>query len=217
VRLRFNRKLEGSQFVKNVKNKTIDGVVGARYRYLSNADFYARVAQNYQSSGVRFLSAYLYGRDLVIRYVTAPSLRTTYDLLGHTYLAGFQFANTEIGGRSIRVAQALIREGTNYCALGPYKDSGGRVVHTGNKFEKRLSLLLSGTLTKLPSQSAMLKGAEALEAQNLQLGNDPDFKHAKHLVAIMRRRKLSQAYYRLYEIQGQERPGEPFGPTTRRA
>src|SRR6266567_2580453 len=39
LKLKFDSKLAGLQIIRNVKEKTIDGLMGARYIYMPNSDF----------------------------------------------------------------------------------------------------------------------------------------------------------------------------------
>jgi hypothetical protein len=197
ARLRFERKMVGMQFIRDTKQKVIDGVVGVRYRYLSNSEFLERVSQAYRGTRVKFFEGSLYGRQLAIRYVfdeTRPDGNPWYTLAGEHFLPGFHFANSEVGGRSVRTASLLIRTGTNYCALGPYTEGhGGRVVHSGRSFERRLNNLLSNSVNRLPLCHDVEGGARLLE-RSLHLEGEVRERNTRHLVTVLRRRKLTQAF-----------------------
>jgi hypothetical protein len=188
LRLRFDRKLVGLQLVCNTKTKVIDGIVGAKYRYLANHDFLDRTTTSLQRMGSKFHGAFLYGRQLVSRY---SQEKTSYTISGETYHAGFHFANSEIGGRSVRAAVLLVRALTGDCALGPFagKD-GGRVVHSGRDFEKRLHALLEGMVRKLPLPMELEKGERALE-RKLGLGTELHAQKSRQLATTLTRKKLT--------------------------
>jgi hypothetical protein len=188
VRLRFDRKLAGLQMVCNTQTKVIDGIVGAKYRYLANYDFLDRTSQSLSRMGAKFHEAFLYGRQLVTRYVLE---KTTYDVFGETYTAGIHFANAEIGGRSVRAAVLLVRLLTGDCALGPFagKD-GGRVVHSGGDFEKRLHALLESMARKLPAHADIKNGVTLLD-KLLGLGAENHVRRVRQLATTLTRKKLT--------------------------
>jgi hypothetical protein len=194
VRLRFDRKLAGMQLVRDTRNKTVDGLVGMRYRYLSNEDFFGRVEQTYQGTTRQFREACLYGRQLVIRY-TIPVEAQIVELIGERFIPGFHFANTEVGGKSIRSAVMLIREHDNSCVLSPYSDSsGGRVVHSGKSFDRRLHGLLSNIAYRVPPKNQLLQGAQRLDMRKLELGGPNHEKAVRSLTTALRRKKLNLGF-----------------------
>lgn len=193
VKFRFDRKIANMQLVRNTRAKTIDGIVGGRFRYLSNIDFYERVAHTCKSHKINFFEAMLYGRRLVIRRIHTAE-NSAYNIDGDLYMPGVHFENSEVGGRAIRMASMLIKAGTNYCSLSQYKDGdGGRVLHTGKSFERKLNTLFSTAIRQLPSRKLIEE--TPLIDKSLRLEEDATRdKHSKHLVSVLRRRKLNLSF-----------------------
>ncbi len=188
IKLRFDKRLLGLQLVKNRKTKTIDGIVGMRYRYLSNQDFLDRTIQALKEVSANFTAAYLYGRQLVVRFKHDAS---DYSLAGEPYSYGFHFANSEIGGKSVRGASLLIRRQTNTYALGPFQgQDGGRVVHSGKDFEKKLQQLLTVVIKRIPCKAEIEKFGMALESYNLKLGYADSQRRQRQIATLLCRKKL---------------------------
>jgi hypothetical protein len=196
IRLRFDRKLSNLQLVRNTKTKTIDGIVGAKYRYLSNSDFLERVDQECTNHGGKFIEACLYGRHFVIRYVNSKDPKP-YTIVDEPYNFGYHFANSEIGGKSVRAATILVRCNTGHSALCPFASgTGGRVVHSGRDFEKRLHALMGHIIQKLPAKIALSAGGVLLEDKSLRLGDSDQEKRIRHLMQVLTRRRLTQQFAR---------------------
>lgn len=197
VKLRFERKMTEVQFVRDTKRKIIDGVVGVRYRYLSNSDFFTNVKRIYKDTDTAFFEAMLYGRNLVLRYAHTEdsNIAPACTIGDDKYLVGYHFANSEIGGRSVRTAIFVGQPTTRYAALSPYRDgSGGRVIHSGRGFERRLHTLLGMATSRIPSQYEIECGGRALLARSLQLGTKLHDKTMKNLVSLLNRRKLKLSF-----------------------
>ncbi len=178
IKLRFNR-LAGIQMVKNTKKKTIDGVVGTKYRYLSNGDFLQRVTDTVKRNQTTFKVAYVYGRELVIRFIHETQ---SYSFGGEQHSYGFHFANSEIGGAAVRAAFLLFRGDSEDCALGPFRGSVG---HHGKEFERKLHGLLDSVLKKAPKHID-----EERLSQSLRLGGQDHQERCKHLSTTLRNRDL---------------------------
>ena len=191
LKLRFDKNLVGFQLVKNTKDKIIDGIVSSRYRYLSNSDFNERIKHLMHGNGSEFHSAYLYGRHLVVRHVAKNNGAMIADEL---YNYGYHFGNSEIGGKSVKAAHVIVRHSTGDCALGPFTDNeGGRVVHSGRDFEKRLHGLFENVVRRVPKISYEEAGRR-LEARVLQLGGSDNQRRLKQLGSMLVRRKLTLSF-----------------------
>lgn len=189
VRLRFDRVLSGMQLVRNTRAKTIDGIVGAKYRYLANSDFLSRVFRECVGFGATYASACLYGRQFVVRFVGTTQPVT---IQGDTYHRGYHFANSEIGGQAVRAAMLLIKHGTNYSAMCPFADGGGRVVHSGRDFEKRLHALVENIITQAPNHDDLSSSSKVL-SKSLGLGNSDHIKRLAQLSTILTRKGITQS------------------------
>ena len=190
IRLRFDRRLAGLQLVRNTKTKVIDGIVGAKYRY---NDFFDRISKVCPTRHAKFHEACLYGRHLVARYINQRTDSGQYVLAGEPYTFGYHFANSEIGGKSVRASSLIVRCETGECALTPFNGvSGGRVVHSGRDFEKRLHELFDQIIRTLPDVTDLESCGIRLEDKNLGLGTDDHERRVRYLVQILTRRKLTQ-------------------------
>lgn len=195
IRLRFNRHLQTLQLVCNTQTKLIDGIVGVRYRYLSNNDFNQRAALTVRERrSSSFVEGGLYGRHLYLRYKWPD---TTFEVQeGDTYAMGIHFANSEIGGSAVRAAISLIRS-NGECALGQFSgNSGGRVIHSGADFEKRLSGLLGNIFIKMKRKEVYKELFDKLQGHNLQLSSLGDQRRLHRLSVSLGRKKLTQAFTR---------------------
>lgn len=196
LRLRFDHKLSGLQLVRNTLTKTIDGIVGSKYRYLANSDFLSRVDQECGSRNLKFYEACLYGRQFIVRYLNKTTIKF-YVIAEENYNYGYHFANSEIGGKSVRASSLLARESTGDCALCPFTaGTGGRVVHSGKDFEKRLHALMGQITQRLPPYDTIEKFGFYLKAKSLGLGNENHEKNVRRLMQILTRRKLTQNFAR---------------------
>lgn len=196
LKLRLDRKVIGLQLVRNTHTKTIDGLVGMRYRYLANSDFLERTTQLFNGSSTRFFEACLYGRQLCVRYIHHNTERD-YDILGDAYAPGFHFANAEIAGFSIRAASLLIKRAQGYCALGQFTGKhGARLIHTGRNFDRNLQRLLTLMSDKLPRQTDLAEDIRELETTSLKLGTPYHQKRLRQLASLLARRKLTLQFAR---------------------
>lgn len=193
ARLRFDRKLIGLQLVRNNKTRVIDGLVGSKYRYLANSDFLERTVQTMIRLKANFHQAFLYGRQLVVRY--SHSKDTAFNLAGEPYTFGYHFANSEIGGKSVRGAGLLINNLNGNSALAPFTGrDGGRVVHSGRDFEKKLHILLDIVVRNLPSKAKLIEDASTLDKHNLKMTAEHYEKECRRLAMVLVRRKLNLSF-----------------------
>jgi len=210
VVLRFDRRARSLQLVCNAKEKLIEGVVGARYRYLSNGEFVLLVKSIMASEGNPvFHEAMVLDRRLYIRYkwpamVAAAAIDPT-----NTHSVGIHFANSEVGGGSVRAAVLLVRDTTNDSSFGPYGgNSGNRMIHAGTDFGKRLHRLLIEVIGRVrrretsPGSSQNPMGSyfagklSQLYADRLHLGGTDHDGRIQRLSSALTRRKLPIAFVR---------------------
>jgi hypothetical protein len=194
VRLRFDRRLSSYQLVRNTKLKIIDGIVGAKYRYLANSDFLNRVDRECVGRKSKFIESCLYGRQFMVRYVNQAETKP-YLIAGDQYTFGYHFANSEIGGKAVKAAPLLVRVETGESALCT-TNTDARVVHAGRDFEKKLHTLMGQIAQKVPNHTDIDKGSAALESQPLRLSGEDFEKKVKHISQILVRRRLSQSFAR---------------------
>lgn len=165
IRLRFVRVM-GRQIVRNTEDRTIDGFVGPKYRYLSNIDFMARVEADLDSN-VKFHRAYLYGRHVAMRFVSPDRLSIVRQPKPHVYAIGQHYANSEIGGAAVRSAP-VIMTGSGAAALGPYV---GRLAHAGRDFGRDLAKLIASTAAAVPPKADFDKWLTRLQERSLLADN----------------------------------------------
>lgn len=177
VKMRYNQRLLGLQLVKNTKTKTIDGVVGARYRYIANSDLLNRVESLLKSQIIEFHEAGLYGRQFLLRYKHIDS-KHAYNINGSKFYKGYHFANAEIGGHSIRTTVSLIIDNFGFGLLFPFVSPyGGRVIHSGKDFERKLANILSRITEFEPNTKQLdLYGKALNKPLGLSLNDNKRFK-----------------------------------------
>lgn len=192
VKLRFDQELAGLQLVRNTRTKVIDGIVGTRYRYLANSDFLDKTTESLYRLDTKFHQAYLYGRQLVLRYVHPVA---AYEIAGEPYDSGFHFANSEIGGKSVRAACIVTQRSSGLCALGPFAgQDGGRVVHSGRDFEKRLHALLEAIIKRIPSKTEVERGGALLLSKSLGFGGEGHNRRCRQISGALTRKKVTLTF-----------------------
>ncbi len=194
VKLRFERNLLGTQVIRNTKSKVIDGIAGAKYCYFPNHAFLMRVSDAMRSNKCGFHEAILHGRDLMIRFAS-NELSEDVMIAGEAYRCGYHFANSEIGGRSIKAAILLIRSETGHCALGPYAgSSGGRVIHMTRAFERRFNSLFDSVLNKMLPAVELMSLGEKLNSISLGFGGANHKKRLRAIAYDLYRRRVTQTF-----------------------
>ena len=153
LRLRFEIPggLRGKQLVINSAEGTIDGVVGAGYRYLPNHKLYAEVERTVRQEGANFVHGWLCGRQMTCSFYDGRTFQT--DWGGHVddWATGFYFSNTEVGDRSVRTARLLVRTKWGHrCLSQPH-----RVKHSGRLFERKLIVSLGKMLVDSREESKL--------------------------------------------------------------
>jgi len=133
LELRFLLKdgIRRRHLIKNTAARTIDGIVGANYKYLPHIQLYEAVEDFIVSTGapVQFHSALLHGRRLAMAFCRKEPL---FSYEGQPFYAGYYFSNSEAGECSVNVAVTIASE-AGY-GLGQFQ----RLPHTGKRFTKRL-------------------------------------------------------------------------------
>jgi hypothetical protein len=164
LRLRFGRIL-GRQLVRNTVAKTIDGLVGPKFRYLSNMDFLDKIIEDVDES-VKFHRGYLYGRHLATRFIHKDRIVINRGSVTHVFAPGQHFANSEIGNASVRAAPMLsLANGS--AALGPWYM---RLPHQGRDFNRNLAKLCGSLAQSVPSKPVFETWLSSLDQQFLIKG-----------------------------------------------
>lgn len=144
VKLRFNTK-NGPymrRFVQDVEQRSVEGFVGAGYRWLPHAQLVEMVTHRLTSfqPGVTFHSAVIAGRRLGIAYQTEHPL-VTVPGLGIFHL-GYYFCNSEAGECGVHGGVCVVLRDQPFRALGPLRD----VRHAGLNFEKKIQALTTNAM-----------------------------------------------------------------------
>lgn len=193
ARFRMKR-IRERQLVRFLPGKTIDGIVGPKYRYLSNLGFYDRV-KDAVGSKAQFQEGLLYGRYLVLRYVL-PSRRFVYNTgvssRIESFVPGFHFVNSEIGEGSARAAVLFVRESTGETCIGSFT---GRVKHQGRDFDAKMSKLMLTVDHRIESADYYRDRIRELLQAGLGLGkgDKEDEKTKKAIVAVLVKQGLQQS------------------------
>lgn len=105
IRSRFSQVLEGAKLIVDPVRGTIDGVVGARYAYLSNTQLYESSSSFVKSMGGIFLSAALLSRRILLRYAKPDP---SFEANGMSYSIGWGFSNSETGQSAAKGGLLLV-------------------------------------------------------------------------------------------------------------
>ncbi len=175
IRGRFSLLERGYRFILDRRNRRIEGVVGPKYRFLSNLEMYQRADAfvGQVGSGV-FFEAALTGRRLQLRYknvARAFALPTPTSRM-EPYFGGWHFSNSELGDCCVKGSAILFRQWSGTMAIQPY-DTETKLVHIqGRKFEDKLRDVFATVQTrvaKIPECELQLR---RLSATPLRLGGE---------------------------------------------
>lgn len=143
VSLRFPL-FERYRIIRNDRERTIEGLVGNKHRYLENLALYQEACDtldNY-APGVTVYAAILVGRRFSVWFrASQPMFSKTIDGETWPFYHGFYFTNGEATGTSVRGTMAMFTP-KGVC-LGPYRQYGRRVTHTGRDFIRKLGASLA--------------------------------------------------------------------------
>lgn len=225
IRLRFKHRLEGHGLIMDMRNARVEGVVGPRYKFLSNLELLDRAnefARDLDPSA-RFLEAALAGRRLVLRYRDATrlfSLPAPNDKREPFY-RGWHFSNSEIGDCSVRTGMLIVRQWRRTSSLMGV----GRLVHVkGGNFGPKINDLfqkLQRTADSEINTHNFSELADDLQQESLRLGGDPvaHVKRSQSLIGKLARGKfpkllakrtlnhaLASGSYRVDRVEGGQHP-----------
>jgi len=142
IRTRFEL-LRGQGLIVDERACVIEGVVGTKYRFLSNLELYQRVKASV-GPAARFYEAAVAGRRLILRFRNpdrAFALPTPHDKLEPFY-PGWHFSNSELGDCCVKSSAVLIRQWANTASLVPFTKQSKLIHYTGANFDSGLSKLL---------------------------------------------------------------------------
>ena len=174
--LRF-KQIAGSRVLLNRKTKTIEGIIGPRYRYYSNFAMLRRVADFVNSAKVpvQFTEAVVDGRQFLIRYKCNDplfALKTERELY-EPFFGGYQFENIEAGDCAIKGTTIFIRQWCDNKAVAPVLHTD-RVPHIRTaKFDLRLDGMLQRVTAKTQQVTVLKDRVLALMHTKLRLGQTP--------------------------------------------
>lgn len=147
IKLRSNLLIGRYRFILDRRNRQIEGVVGPKYRFLSNSDMYRRVQvfMRNAESPASFYEAAIAGRRLQLRYKNdeqAFALSTPVSKM-EPFFGGWHFSNSELGDCCVKGSSVLFRRWSNTVAMRPY-DRSSKLAHIqGSQFEQKFAKVLS--------------------------------------------------------------------------
>lgn len=202
---RFETDLDSKWMVVDLRDGSIDGIVGKSYQRLSNLEVLnqtARVLDHYQRD-VELQTATVIRRRFSVHYTEKQSLIEGED----SFHRGYYFSNSEVGDGAMVGSPSLFRLFNEGRALG-YAGRKGRLNHTGKDFQPRLESLIDRVI----ESSLKPDTAEEwiLRTQNTSLGftddldaNDKRFESLKQLFIAKRiSAGLAQRVLRNAVLQG---------------
>lgn len=183
--------VEGAQLVVDVAAGVVDGVVGAGYRRLSNADLLEVVAGD-AAGGVAFDEIAVSGRSAAVRFRAAAVLfdAGTADA-PDPYHVGYYYANSEVGDGAVVACPYVWRAASRTAALAVRL--GGRVKHHGKDFARRVARAVAAVADRVPPAGRLAEACRAMAAAGLGLGGraDADVRQVRRLVRAVAARGLS--------------------------
>jgi hypothetical protein len=187
LRRRFESRLYGRVFLVNTLTGTIDGVVTQQYRYLSNLNVYERVraVMTANQRKTEFFEAALEGRSLLLRYFHPTVHCSLSGNIQDRFFGGYSFSNDEAGQASVRGGVILVRESGKTTALLPTHTK--HVIHTGTRFEARLTDLLTRTVRGMKSGAQYAAALEQLRASSLDISGEDEKAEQKARRKLLRR------------------------------
>jgi len=197
IRLRFKHRLEGHGLIMDMRNQRVEGVVGPRYKFISNLELFERAGEfiREMSPAPRFVEASLAGRRLTIRYRDVERLfSAAAGSRREPFFRGWHFSNSEIGDCSVRTGMLIFRQWRKTSSLL----SVGRLVHRkGGDFGPKISDLFQ-KLQRQADVEAQEHDFESLVAElqeeSLHLGGDPvaHVRKSQSLIGRLARARLTK-------------------------
>ena len=191
IRRRFPL-LDGMQMVYNVDEGLIEGFVGGRYKRLPNIDLFESVEEAMRDvpGGADLLSANLYGRLLLLRYVRSSALFDAADSPDSSdeYRLGYYYINTEVGDGSVRAYPTLVRE-ADWSVCPIRTAAGGAVKHQGKDFHKRIAKLYASVTSWSPETDYYTRRVATMREASLGFTTDENPVARKRAIALRLRSK----------------------------
>jgi hypothetical protein len=187
---RFASVLSDCRLLVDQRAKRVDGVVGARYEYLSNTALYEQCRALAQPEKAIFHEAVLEGRRMLLRYrysdkAYGVSLEIDGKVTRHGFVTGWHFTNSEVGDRSVNVSPILIREGT-YAAAGPAPTQIQRMIHVQTQdFARKVGEMIARSKDKALDMPTMRAALIRISRQPLGLGGGTVEDLEKHRTALV--------------------------------
>jgi len=152
---------EGMQIICDARQRLFEGLVGASYRRVTNAEFLEQVesATSSFAAGTEFRGAALVGRALSLRYrAVTPCFEAA---PGDAFHRAYLFGNTETGDGSARAYSGLWRAADGGWSFGDFRE-GGRLRHQGKAFRRLLGRALAAVETRATSTDELSRRAGVL-------------------------------------------------------
>jgi hypothetical protein len=141
VQLRFNAPdgISCKALILNAESKTVDGIVGARYRYVPSHQLFTSVMDTVEGElEVQFERASLSGRRFAF---TLRNTATHHEIdNGQLLVPTLYFTNSEAGEAGIHAGAGFITEEAHM--LGALR----HIAHSNHEFDARLTKIMAGTI-----------------------------------------------------------------------
>jgi len=149
LKLRFHmpKGIRGRQLIRNTATRTVDGIVGNKYKYLPHGRLY-EVVDDFLTAinpPINFHAARLDGRRLAMVFLRDEPFM---EYAGCSFRSGYYFSNSEVGECSVSASAAI------YAAECRCLAAFTKLPHTGKTFAKRLRKKLGGVINATPAVDA---------------------------------------------------------------
>ena len=183
--------------LRNTRTRTVEGLLGASHQYLCNLDLFSLATGEFhaQRPDVVPYAAEVIGRQFMLWCRAAEPLFTeTVDGRDWSVHAGYYLTNGEATGSAVRMTQAFFTP-QGVC-LGPYKNFGSRVSHTGRWFQRRLGESLAKLAAAPVDAGALQRGLRRMRDRSLGFTEDASREerkeYAERLATALRVRGTSR-------------------------
>lgn len=168
LRFRASSGIAGQTMLLNHETKSVDGIVGPKYRYLPNNHMLECIADVLQGSDTKmeFNFGVLAGRRLSVGFLAKEPIAN--DESGFPVFGGCYFNNSEAGECSFRGTTMLRMYKGNGRCINELKHAA----HHGKTFNTRLCALIEGVTGDWDNLKTVAKSAAAVLQKPLKLLTD---------------------------------------------
>lgn len=197
IRARFGMLDNKCSFIIDQRNLKIEGMVGPRYEFLSNFDFYETIRGFMASNSVcEFHEAILTGRRLQLFYRNSSHVFALPTPLGkmEPYYHGRYLTNSELGDCCIKGAALLYRRWSQTSSMCPFTNDTKLIHRQGRGFQDKFRNVLGAIGVQVEALRHYEGRMESLKTMSVELGATDKVKreHRKKNISILVKNGVSR-------------------------